>query len=283
MHATARDTHRIPPVLFTGQAGTDGGDETFISLPGGVGMLFCWCPRPEQPFQIGSPAAEAERRSDETPTWVTLSQGFWLAKHPCSQAEWLALGMENRSGFTGDATRPVDNVSWNDANEWCHKAAVPAGWRIALPTEAQWEYAFRAGSGIGLPLGISDGGGVHGQTANFNANYPYGDGFDWINREETLPSGSFPPNAWGLHDMHGQLWEWCANWKAEYPASSAQKPLRDPTGPTDGRDRVLRGGSWIFNGWCCRAAYRLCVAPIFRNDGIGFRPALVPGASRRAE
>lgn len=282
---TVPATHRIAPAIFEGQQGRDGGDEVSISLTQEVEMLFCWCPRPAQPFQIGSPAGEADRDGDETPTWVTLSYGFWLAKHPCSQAQWQALGMPNRSHFTGDLHRPVENVNDADMKSFFAKTAahIPAGWHMTLPSEAQWEYACRAGASFDQPFGISDGRSLHGQIANFNATVPYGGGFGWHNRQQTLPEGSFPPNAWGLHDMHGQLWEWCVDWMAEYPAYSAEKPLKDPSGPPDGSCRVLRGGSWFFLGEYCRAASRTGTLPRNRDDGIGFRPALVPGANRRAK
>ncbi|MBK8040068.1 MAG: formylglycine-generating enzyme family protein [Verrucomicrobiaceae bacterium] len=271
-------THYIAPAIFKGQEGTDGGDEVIITLPGGVQMHFCWCPRPAQPFQIGSPAGEADRLWDEKPTWVTLSHGFWLAKHPCSQAQWLALGMENRSHFTGDLSRPVENVNDEDMKAFFAAATIPTDWHITLPTEAQWEYACRAGGGIEQPFGISKGRGLHGQIANFDATVPYGGGFEWLKRGETLPEGSFPPNAWGLHDMHGQLWEWCADGKAGYPASSAEKPLKDPIAHLSGSSRVLRGGSWIDHSRDCRAAFRGSFDSGDRSGFFGFRPALVPGA-----
>lgn len=278
-------SHYTAPARFEGKEGTDAGDEAFISLSEEVKMLFCWCPRPEQPFQIGSPAGEADRGSDETPTWVTLSHGFWLAKHPCSQAQWLALGMENRSRFTSDPSRPVENVNDEDMTAFFAKIPplIPTGWHMTLPTEAQWEYACRAGGGIEQPFGISEGRSLNGQIANFDAKHPYGGGFEWQHRQQTLPEGSFPPNAWGLHDMHGQLWEWCADWHAEYPASSAEKPLLDPTGPQNGRSRVLRGGSWLGNGGYCRAALRNGFDPGYRSGNVGFRPALVSRSTRRAE
>jgi sulfatase modifying factor 1 len=276
---TAPATHRIAPAPFTGQEGADGGDEIMLLLPGDVGMTFCWCPRPSQPCQIGSPAGEADRSPDEKPTWVTLSRGFWLAQHPCSQAQWLAvMGGKNPSNFKNNPEQPVENVSWDDASAFCKKADGHAGWHLTMPTEAQWEYACRAGGGIDQPFGISEGRSMHGQIANFNSTAPYGGGFEWQNRQQTLPEGSFPPNAWGLHDMHGQLWEWCADWMAEYPASSTEKPLKDPSGPPNGRSRVLRGGCWFNDGWACRAAFRPGSGPSLRNDSFGFRPALVPGA-----
>lgn len=276
---TLATSHRMDPAPFTGQEGTAGGDEVSISLPGGVQMLFCWCPQPAQPFQIGSPAGEADRDSSEKPTWVTFSHGFWLAKHPCSQAQWQALGMENRSSFTGDLSRPVEHVSWGDAEVYCNQAIVMGAWRMALPTEAQWEYACRAGGSVEQPFGISDGRFLHGQIANFDSTARYGGGFEWQNRKETLPEGCFPPNAWGLHDMHGQLFEWCSDWMADYPASSAELPLKDPKGPRNGRARIHRGGSWHHSVTASRSAFRGGRVLGERDAILGFRPALVPGVS----
>jgi len=124
---------------------------------------------------------------------------------------------------------PVDSVSWNDAQEFCRKTG------LRLPTKQEWEYACRAGTTT--PFGIGGGRYLNAQMANFDGNYPYGAGreaFKWLYRERTLPQGSFPPNAWGLHDMHGQLWEWRED---EY----------------SGGVRVLRGGSWFLNGRSARA------------------------------
>jgi formylglycine-generating enzyme required for sulfatase activity len=147
----------------------------------------------------------------------------------------------------------VDTVSWNDAQEFCRKTG------LRLPKEKEWEYACRAGAAT--PFGIGGGQCLNAQMANFDGNKPYGSGreaFKWLYRERTLPQGSFPPNAWGLHDMHGQLWEWCED-------------------VLEGRSRVLRGGGWFLDGWVARAAIRYGFAPASRSDDFGFRPC--PGST----
>lgn len=143
---------------------------------------------------------------------------------------------------------PVDSVSWEDGVAFCKKTG------LRLPSEAEWEYACRAGTST--HFGIGGGNDLNSQMANFDGNHPYGNGrnsFKWLERNRTLPQGWFPPNAWGLHDMHGQLWEWCED-------------------ILKGRDCVLRGGSWIFVGRFARSAYRFGFEPEIRNVNIGFRP-----------
>jgi len=168
-----------------------------------------------------------------------------------------ALGLENRSRFHESSQQPVDNVSWEDAGEFAQRsqAVMPAGQELWLPAEAQWERACR--SGRDLDFGIGSGRSLNSQLANFNGNYPTGEGsgsFDWLYREKTLPVGCFPPNAWGLHDMHGQLWEWCAE---RYDK--------------EGVARVLRGGSWDDGGRLAAAGIRRRYVPRARYVRFGLR------------
>lgn len=218
--------------------GDDPGDECYLDLTPEAPreetrLVFCWCP----------PAAEKKL------------PGYWLGKHLVTQAQWMALGMENRSRFHESVQQPVDNVSWEDAGEFAQKsqAVMPTGHELWLPAEAQWERACRAG-GSG-EYGIGAGHSLNSQLANFNGNYPAGENaFKWLYREKTLPVGSFPPNAWGLHDLHGQLWEWCAEW---YENSRG--------------NRVLRGGSWNYIGRNAAASARNWYDPQFRNNPFGLR------------
>ena len=196
-------------------------------------MVFCWCP----------PAPEGKL------------PGFWLGKHLVTQAQWAALGLENRSHFHESSQQPVDNASWEDAGEFAQRsqAVMPAGQELWLPAEAQWERACRAGRD--LDFGIGSGRSLNSQLANFHGNYPEGENaFQWLYREKTLPVGCFPPNAWGLHDMHGQLWEWCAE---RYDK--------------EGDYRVLRGGSWNNGGGGAAASIRNRCEPQFRGEVIGLR------------
>lgn len=221
----------------------------------GVEMCFCWCPPPPGGrFVMGSPSDEAERSNIENQREVEIREGFWLAQHPVNQQQWQAVMGSNPSLRGKGELHPVDSVSWNDAQKFCKRAG------LRLPSEAEWEYACRAGTTT--PFGIGVGKYLNAQMANFDGNYPYGpgrEGFRWLCRERTLPQGSFPPNAWGLHDMHGQLWEWCED---EY----------------GGRVRVLRGGSWIDHGRDARSASRRGFDPGSRLINFGFRPC--PSSTR---
>ena len=277
-------SHCVEPAAFAGEPGSDPGDEMFLELRPGVRMVFCWCPRPAAPFRRGSPETEANRFDSEKPHWVTLSHGFWLAKHPVNQGQYHAVLGDRPSHFKLGDDGPVDTVSWDNAQRFCREAQtqmkIPGGWRLALPTEAQWEYACRAGAPFEFPFGVGDGRSLHAQWANFDGNHPYGEDFPWLYRKATVREGSFPPNAWGLHDMHGQLWEWCADWRGDYPDADERRPAVDPSGAETDVYRVLRGGSWFDVGRHCRAANRFGNAPANRPHYIGFRPALVPPGAR---
>ncbi len=219
--------------------GEDPGDECYIDLTPEsprpeTRMVFCWCP-PEQ-----------------------AEPGFWLGKHLVTQAQWQALMGKNPSHFTESGQHPVDSVSYDMAHEFALRSRSifrDGKTQLWLPREAQWERACRAGH-TG-DFGIGAGHILNSQMANFDGNHPAGEGssaFKWLYREKTLPVGSFPPNAWGLHDMHGQLWEWCADWLDEQRGG-----------------RVLRGGSWFNYGRGAAAGIRLGIEPQFGNADYGLR------------
>jgi formylglycine-generating enzyme required for sulfatase activity len=236
-------------------------------------------------FTMGSPASEPASYSEERPqTQVTLSQGFWLGKFEVTQGEYLSVMGSNPSYFTGDLNRPVERVSWNDAVAYCaaltqrERAAgrLSAGYEYRLPTEAQWEYACRAGTTAAFHYG----GALRSGMANFDGRYEYppcgGSTYYCFNPSgiylgETTTAGSYAPNAWGLHDMHGNLLEWCLDWYGAYPGGS----VTDPTGATTGSGRVFRGGCWINDAGDCRSAYRFRYDPDYRGSFLGFRVALV--------
>jgi formylglycine-generating enzyme required for sulfatase activity len=174
---------------------------------------------------------------------------------------------------------PVENVSWNDAVEFCKKLSeLPeekrSGRVYRLATEAEWEYACRGGASSSKPFHFGDS--LSSTQANFDGNYPYGGAGKGPYLKRTTRVGSYQANTFGLYDMHGNVWEWCADWYDENYYKDS--PRKDPTGPATGTSRVLRGGSWDGNGSNCRSAYRLNDGPGRRGSDIGFRVVLVAGA-----
>jgi formylglycine-generating enzyme required for sulfatase activity len=250
---------RKTEIIATGNSflGMLTGEEREWQIAPGVKMTFCWCPPGD--FIMGSPETENERwNDDEDQVHVTLTKGFWMAKTEVTQAQWRAVMGKNPSHFKGDDL-PVETVSWDDAQEFIKKVngsgEIPEGGKVCLPTEAQWEYACRAGE-----KGPFSGGTLD-QVAWYNEN----------SGGKTHPVGTKKSNAWGLHDMHGNVWEWCADWYDD-----SLRGGTDPSGPSSGVYRVYRGGSWGGLAARCRAAYRLRYSPDFRYYYLGFRPALVP-------
>jgi formylglycine-generating enzyme required for sulfatase activity len=193
-------------------------------------------------------------------TRVTLTQPFWLGRTEVTQAQWVAVMGSNPSEFKGESL-PVENMSWDDAMEFCRKLTaqekqagrLPAGYAFTLPTEAQWEYACRAG------------------TTGDYAGDP--DAMAWYNNNSggtTHPIGTKQANAWGLADMHGNVFEWCRDWYGNYPGGA----VTDPKGAASGSFRVSRGGSWYFEASFARSAFRNSNSSAYRLYRVGFRPAL---------
>jgi len=217
-------------------------------------------------FEMGSPLGEAKRRYSETPHTVTLSRGFYLGKHEVTQSQWEKVMGSNPSRYKG-GNRPVEKVSWTDVTSFCNKLTasertagrLPAGMAYQLPTEAQWEYACRAGTKTAFSFGDS--------LTSGQANISGGP-------RETTDVGKYPANGWGFHDMHGNVWEWCADWYGDYPTGGA----RDPVGPADGSFRVSRGGSWLFTALTARSAYRDRYLPADSYSSLGFRLSLRPAS-----
>ena len=228
-----------------------------------LGMKFAWCP--PGTFLMGSSTSEEERENNEVQHRVTLTQGFLMGVTPVTQAQWQAVMGSNPSQFNGD-DRPVENVSWEDCQDYCQKLGVKTDKRFRLPTEAEWEYACRAGTTTPFHFGDT----INTDLANYDGTYTYGNGVEGPYREQTTPVGSFPANAWGLYDMHGNVWEWCQDRYGPYPDGD----IKDPTGGNTGVARVLRGGSWFGSPDGCRAAYRLKSAPALRYGGYGCRLVL---------
>ncbi|MDD5392497.1 MAG: SUMF1/EgtB/PvdO family nonheme iron enzyme [Thiothrix sp.] len=224
----------------------------------GVIQRFRWI-KPGK-FLMGSPASEKERGSDEIQHEVTLTQGFWLADSTCTQALWKAVMGNNPSHFSSifrnTANNPVETVSWNDVQGFIRTLnGIASDLKAKLPTEAQWEYACRAGT---MPR-YSVGDNITAQQVNFNDNVG-----------KTVSVKSLPANPWGLYEMHGNVWEWCQDWYSSYPA----EPVTNPEGSQSGVLRVVRGGSWLYYGRGVRSAYRYGNEPDDRGIDLGFRLAL---------
>ncbi|MDR0878118.1 MAG: SUMF1/EgtB/PvdO family nonheme iron enzyme [Treponema sp.] len=248
--STAQST--VQPAATTQRASLDG----FVRIQGGT-------------FTMGSPASEKDLDSDEIQHQVTVSS-FYMGKYEVTQKEWTAVMGTNPSNFKGD-NLPVETVSWLDAVNYCNKRSQYEGLSPAytingenviwnwgangyrLPTEAEWEYACRAGS----TGPFSTGNNITTGQANYNGTY----------RKKTTAVGSFSPNAWGLYDMHGNVWEWCWDWYGAYSAGSQA----DPAGASSGSDRVLRGGSWGDDAQSMRSSYRNYGYPGGRGNFSGFR------------
>ena len=210
---------------------------------------------PAGTFIMGSPNSDAEARDSEKPAHrVTISQPFYLGKYPVTQAQWAMAMGNNPSEFTGHPDWPVERVSWQDVQVFIQKLnARESGEDYRLPTEAEWEYACRAGSTTSYCFG--DDSNQLGKYAWYKENA----------RGQPHPVGLRTPNTWGLYDMHGNVWEWVQDWYQPYPT--------DPRSASSGPDRVNRGGSWVVNAKFCRSAARGHVTPGHRAYDLGFRCA----------
>ena len=234
-------------------------------------MIFC----PPGTFTMGSPTNETGREGDETQHQVTLSHGFYLGKHEVTQAQYETIMTGNPEGLNAKPSnwpnnndRPVEKVSWNDAqifltrlNEMEQTAGrLPTGWKYVLPTEAQWEYACRAGT----TTAYSWGNDINSTRANYNWD---GGGTSGNDFKQTRDVGQYAANPWGFFDMQGNVWEWVSDWKANYLIGAQT----DPEGPASGSLRVIRGGSWSSGGTYLRSAKRHDLSPGARGSDLGFR------------
>jgi formylglycine-generating enzyme required for sulfatase activity len=242
------------------------------------GIAICWCPPGR--FVMGSPPAERGHRPDEAQVQVALTRGFWTAKHEVTQGEWKRVigAFPDRlpsAEFGEGDDFPVYWINFHEAERFCSEltrslqraGTLPVDWEFRLPTEAQWEYACRAGTATATAFG--DTMGLH--QANFA-----GESEDRSVRPRggARRAGSYPANAWGIHDMHGNVWEWCRDYYHPRLPGGMDPDLYDSQGPPN-RDgtysRVRRGGAWIEPGWACRSACRLRYESHRRSDHIGFR------------
>lgn len=226
-----------------------------------LGMKFAWIL--PGTFLMGSPKEEEGRGGDEIQHKVTLTKGFFMSVHLGTQKQWQTVMGSNPSEFKGDKNLPVEQVSWNDCQEFIKKLQGRDQKPYRLPSEAEWEYACRAGTTTPYYFGET----ISTDQANYDGNYTYGKGKKGEYREKTTPVGTFPANAWGLHDTHGNLWEWCQNWYGDY----LKNEVVDPQEGESEDYRVLRGGSWFFDPERCRSARRRYVRPGVREGIVGFR------------
>ncbi len=218
---------------------------------------------------------DPDRGSDEVQHTVTLTQGFWLSDHEVTQGEYQTVMGNNPSYFTGDLNRPVEVVSWNDAVSYCQKLTereraagrITAQQAYRLPTEAEWEYAARAGT-TGARYTVY--GYDVAQSLDYIAWWNGNSRTDGWFSHQTHPVKQKAANVWGLYDMLGNVFEWCSDWYGDYPSWS----VTDPAGPGSGSYRVVRGGSWHNDAKRVRSAFRDGNVPGDRGRNLGFRPAL---------
>jgi len=232
------------------------------------GVSFKMVRIPAGEFLMGSPSNEPDRDSDEGPQHrVRISRDFWMGQTEVTQGLWKAVMGSNPSRFSncGDDC-PVEKVSWDDCQKFIQKLnGMVSGGNFRLPTEAEWEYACRAGTTTPFNTGPC----LNADQANYDGNYPYSGCSKGQYRECTIKVGSFGPNAWGLYDMHGNVWEWCQDLYGDYASGS----VTDPEGPSGGSSRVGRGGSWYGGARNCRSANRGSLTPDSRYEPLGFRLA----------
>ncbi len=225
-------------------------DMKFVLIPAGT-------------FTMGSPNSEKGRGDDEHLRKVTFAKGLYLGVHVITQEQWQAVMGNNPSHFKGEKNLPVEQVSWGDCEAFCKKLSDKGKKAYRLPSEAEFEYACRAGTSTAFHTGAT----ISTEQANYNGNFIFGPGKLGVNRAKTTPVGSFPANAWGLHDMHGNVWQWCQDWHGGY----SQKEIADPQGPKTSKNRVLRGGAWGSHPIFCRSANRNFADPDSRTEFYGLR------------
>jgi len=221
---------------------------------------------PAGKFQIGSPTSEAGCSDEESPRHIIEIPSFFMSRFPITQRQWKVLMDNNPAIFIGNGDRPVEMVSWDDAQEFCQKLADRTGRPYRLPSESEWEYACRAGTSTAFNFGET----IAANLANYNLASPYKYAPQGVSSSSTTEVGTYPANAFGLHDLHGNVWEWCADvWHDDYDLLP-----KDCTAWTTGGDRscrVVRGGSWRDPADYCRSAKRSKNATNQGDRYTGFR------------
>lgn len=264
------------PVLADSFFGSRAGEEREV-----VGVTLCWCP--SGVFMMGSPADESERRPGEDQVEVRLTKGFWMGKYEVTQGQWKRVIGKLPGQLTAELPAgddfPIGNVTFAEAEAFCHKLTelgrrsgiLPKDWEFRLPTEAQWEYACRAGTTTATAFGDK----LSSKQANFQGK-PYNGAEAGPSLKRAAQVGSYPANPWGLHDMHGNTFEWCRDWYHSKLPGGVDPDLYSAETPASKSEhgsisRVRRGGCWADEGWPCRSAFRLRFEPKRRYDHIGFR------------
>ena len=271
----------------------------------GDSLTMLWMPPGR--FLMGSPADEPQRSDAEGPQHEVRLQGFFMGQTPVTQAQWQAVARWRPSPGQGSwseqldpdpvsklsepkrfrgAQRPVVNVSWAQAMAFCRRLSQRTGRHYTLPSEAQWEYACRAGTSTAFHFGAT----LTTELANYDGNYPYGDGQKGVYRNQTTDVMNFPANAWGLHDMHGNAWEWCLDQRHdnyEGAPHDGSAWVDDDFNNINAKNinikkdyrlvsRLLRGGSWFDFPGNCRSAFRLYFLPVNLPLSVGFRVCCLP-------
>ena len=268
--ANSSNNQVVPDSLVGSQAG----DTSIVA-----NVRLCWCP-PDR-FIMGSPKDEPERRDDEDQVEVILTKGFWMGKFEVTQGQWKQIvgklpgELTAEGGQGGDL--PLYNVNYAEAEDFCHKLTelghktgeLGVGWEFRLPTEAQWEYACRAGTTTATSFGDK----ISSKQANFQGK-PYNGAEEGPSLKHNIKVGSYPANAWGLHDMQGNVVEWCRDWY-HFKLPGGEDPDLSLVKGTMNRDgtysRCRRGSAWVDDGWVSRSAFRQRFEPERRYDHIGFR------------
>jgi formylglycine-generating enzyme required for sulfatase activity len=246
-----------------------------------AGMKFAWIP--PGPFTMGSPKDEKSRNVLEIQHPVELTRGFYMGVFPVTQEQWRTVirasdYIKPEEGFDlGDPSRfakggklPVEGISWDDCQSFLKKLRKMDKQDYRLPTEAEWEYACRAGTTTPFYFGDT----IATSQANYCGLFTYGKGVKGLNRQKTTPVGTFAPNAFGLYDMHGNVAQWCQDRFGKYP----QHRVIDPQGPKDGGNRILRGGSWEDGPATSRSAARGWASAEIRTESgtVGVRLCFFP-------
>jgi formylglycine-generating enzyme required for sulfatase activity len=219
---------------------------TTIDLGNGINLELVYIPKGT--FLMGSPLNEAKRYQNEGPQHQVQVPSFWMGKYPITQAQWQQIMGNNPSKFQGN-NRPVERVSWDDCVKFCQKLSQKLAKKVKLPSEAEWEYACRAGTTTPFHYGAT----LTSDLANYAANYTYAYEAKGTYIKETMAVGQFPPNAFGLYDMHGQVWEWCADdWHEDYQGA----PMDGSPWLSKNKIKVVRSGYYGSLPMSCRSASR---------------------------